>query len=70
MQGHIQMKNLSVIDFEYSMKKIGELGLEIQITKLDIDLTKKSDEDFYSKGKDSVEYLKCLNVALRMRLPT
>lgn len=51
MQGHIQMKNPSVIDFEYCVKKIGELGLEIQITELDIDLTKNSEEDLLKQGK-------------------
>lgn len=51
MQSHIQMEYPSIIDYEYAIKKLGELGLEIQITELDIDLEKKNDEEFLKQGK-------------------
>lgn len=44
MQSHIQIDYPTISDYEYALKKYGELGLEIQITELDIDAEDNSEE--------------------------
>lgn len=44
MQSHLQMSDPSLIDYEETLKKYGELGLEIQVTELDVDALDNSEE--------------------------
>lgn len=44
MQSHIQISYPTISDYEYAIKKYGELGLEIHITELDIDAEDNSEE--------------------------
>jgi endo-1,4-beta-xylanase len=44
MQDHIQIDYPALLDYQYAIKKYAELGLEIQITELDIDVKDNSEE--------------------------
>ncbi|MDR2748144.1 MAG: endo-1,4-beta-xylanase [Treponema sp.] len=45
MQGHIGMEEPTVTDLQYAVTKLGGIGLEIQITELDINLAGGREED-------------------------
>ncbi|MDR3174606.1 MAG: endo-1,4-beta-xylanase [Treponema sp.] len=45
MQGHIGMEEPTVMDLQYAIIKLGGLGLEVQITELDINLAGGREED-------------------------
>ncbi len=50
MQSHIKMDYPSMTDYEYAIKKYASLGVEVQITELDIDLAGNSLEDLTKLG--------------------
>lgn len=50
MQSHIGMSSPTLLDYEETIRKFGETGLEIQITELDINLDSNSEEDFMKEG--------------------
>lgn len=50
MQSHIGMSSPTLLDYEETIRKFGETGLEIQITELDISLDSDSEEDFMKEG--------------------
>ncbi|MBQ7002832.1 MAG: endo-1,4-beta-xylanase [Oscillospiraceae bacterium] len=45
MQSHIKMSNPSIAQYENAIRTYADMGLEIQITELDIDQKSNSDED-------------------------
>lgn len=45
MQSHISMSNPSIAQYENAIRTYADLGLEIQITELDINIKSNSDED-------------------------
>lgn len=44
MQDHMQLMNPTILDYQYAIDKYAQLGLEIQITELDINTTDNSEE--------------------------
>ncbi|WOO38278.1 endo-1,4-beta-xylanase [Anaerocolumna sp. AGMB13020] len=44
MQDHIQLSNPNVLDYQYAINKYAELGIELQVTELDIDMKENSEE--------------------------
>lgn len=50
MQSHIGMSSPSLLDYEETIRKFGETGLEVQITELDISLDSDTEEDFLKEG--------------------
>ncbi len=50
MQSHIGMSSPTLLDYEETIRKFGETGLEIQITELDINLDSNTEEDFLKEG--------------------
>jgi endo-1,4-beta-xylanase len=44
MQDHMQLTNPSILDYQYTINKYAEMGLEIQITELDMNTTDNSEE--------------------------
>lgn len=50
MQSHIGMSSPTLDDFETTIRKFAETGLEIQITELDINLDSNSEEDLMKEG--------------------
>ncbi len=51
LQTHIQVDSPSLIDFEASIRKYGELGLEIQITELDMGMNENTEEAYLKQAK-------------------
>ncbi|MBH1940667.1 endo-1,4-beta-xylanase [Mobilitalea sibirica] len=51
LQSHFSMENPSLIDVESSIRKYAELGLEIQITELDMGLTENTEEAYLRQAK-------------------
>lgn len=50
MQSHIGISSPSLDDFETTIRKFAETGLEIQITELDVNLDSNSEEDLFKEG--------------------
>lgn len=50
MQSHIGMSSPTLLDYEETIRKFGETGLEIHITELDINLDSNTEEDFLKEG--------------------
>ncbi len=44
MQDHIQLSSPTVLDYQYAVNKYAELGIELQVTELDIDMKENSEE--------------------------
>jgi endo-1,4-beta-xylanase len=59
MQAHIGIDSPSAIDFQSAMLRYAELGIEIQITELDINLASNSDEDLM---RLAVRYKRLMNI--------
>lgn len=57
MQDHIKLDYPVLTDYEYALKKYGELGLEIQITELDIDAKEDTEE---AQAKLAARYKKVM----------
>lgn len=51
LQTHIQVESPSLIDIEASIRRYGELGLEIQITELDMGMTENTEEAYLKQAK-------------------
>lgn len=51
LQSHLTMDGPSLVDVNSSLLEYGELGLEIQITELDMGLKDDSEEEFLRQGK-------------------
>lgn len=51
LQTHISIDGPSLMDMEESMRNYGELGLEIQITELDMGMTVNTEEDYLRQAK-------------------
>lgn len=51
LQSHFTMDNPSLIDMETSIRKYAELGLELQITELDMGLTENTKDEFLRQAK-------------------
>lgn len=59
MQAHIGFSNPSSIDFQSALLRYAELGIEIQITELDIDLRSNSEEDLLQLA---IRYKRLMNI--------
>ena len=44
MQDHIQLSSPTVLDYQYAVNKYAELGIELQVTELDIDMKENTEE--------------------------
>lgn len=51
LQSHLTMDNPSLVDVNSSLLEYGELGLELQITELDMGLKSNTEEDFLNQAK-------------------
>lgn len=51
LQTHISVDSPSLTDIEASMRKYGELGLELQITELDMGMTENTEEAYLRQAK-------------------
>jgi endo-1,4-beta-xylanase len=63
MQSHIQLSYPSLMDYEYAVTKYSELGVEVQVTELDIDTTdntKETQDKLASRYKRLLLILKSL----------
>ncbi|MCL2107960.1 MAG: endo-1,4-beta-xylanase [Oscillospiraceae bacterium] len=59
MQAHIGMSDPAVIDFQWAVLQYAELGLEIQVTELDINLGSNSEEDLM---RQAIRYRQLMNI--------
>lgn len=51
LQCHFTMDSPSLIDMEASIRKYAELGLELQVTELDMGLTQNTEDEFLRQAK-------------------
>lgn len=61
MQDHIQLSNPTVLDYQYAIQKYAELGIEIQVTELDIDMKENTEQ---TQEKLATRYKNILAVLL------
>jgi beta-xylosidase/GH35 family endo-1,4-beta-xylanase len=50
MQSHIGMEDPSLTDYQYAITRLGEIGVELQITELDVGLASNSPDDLAALG--------------------
>lgn len=64
MQSHIGMSSPSIAQYEAALRSYADLGLEIQVTELDVSLRSNSDEDLLALAE---RYRQCFEMYKRVK---
>ena len=64
MQSHIGMSSPSIAQYEAALRSYADLGLEIQVTELDVSLRSNSDEDLLALAE---RYRQCFDMYKRVK---